>query len=549
MTDSPAVGAIRRPWVAALLLLAVYGGLSLLLDPGGYLGTDTGAKVATLSAMEERDSWRPEVGYWAEEWDPEGRLHPLYDTRLVDGRWVNVTTLPMLEAAHPLYDLGGYRLALLLPMLGAVGAALAARALVRRMGQRSAGTAAFWVIGLASPMVVYALDLWEHSAGVALVVSGVVLLAGRLDDRPELLGAAGAGACFGAAATMRTEALVYAVVAVGAAALWHIVGRRLVAGVWLGASAVAGFAVPWVANMALEATVGGQDRGARASGAVSGRADQLGVRAEEAVQTTFDLGSTGGGALLIAGLLVSALVIAAVRIAPRRAAVAERLALAVAVVYLVRWLDGPSFTSGFLAALPVAAAGLAGRWDALPGATRYVVLVAGGALPLVWLFQFTGGAGPQWGGRYVLPSAVLLGTVGVAGVVALERRRIAALLLASCVAISALGVAWTAERTHAVADTFEQLAVAPDDVVIVPNGFLVREGGAVGLERRFLSVGRGATVDDAVEVAREAGLEGFAVFTEAARTPLEAAGATVVGERPLGFLGVAFVLRSYRFDR
>ena len=64
--------------------------------------------------------------------------------------------------------------------------------------------------------------------------------------------------CSGVAATMRTEALVYTLVAVGAACL--AAAARSDVG-WrppcrLGALAIAGFAVPWVANRALEGCVG-----------------------------------------------------------------------------------------------------------------------------------------------------------------------------------------------------------------------------------------------------------------------------------------------------
>ena len=70
---------------------------------------------------------------------PKATLHGLYYTYTVSGHYLNVTTLPMLYAALPLYALGGYRLALLLPMAGAVACAFAARALARRVGRATAG--------------------------------------------------------------------------------------------------------------------------------------------------------------------------------------------------------------------------------------------------------------------------------------------------------------------------------------------------------------------------------------------------------------------------
>ena len=88
-----------RPLPASFLLLAAYAVLSLFMSPGGYLGTDTGAKVATLDVMHERGTARPVLGYWAEDLDPTGELHPIYDAAL---RRLKDTTIeeppnPMLE--------------------------------------------------------------------------------------------------------------------------------------------------------------------------------------------------------------------------------------------------------------------------------------------------------------------------------------------------------------------------------------------------------------------------------------------------------------------
>ena len=83
----------RRSAVAGLLLLAVYVGLSFLNSPRGFLGTDTGGKVATLKVMSESGRFDPDLGYWAEEWDPAGGLYPIgFTAHTTSGRWVNVTT-------------------------------------------------------------------------------------------------------------------------------------------------------------------------------------------------------------------------------------------------------------------------------------------------------------------------------------------------------------------------------------------------------------------------------------------------------------------------
>ncbi len=244
--------ALARPLVACVVLLGIYGCLSLLNDPRAFLGTDTGAKVATIRAMDERGDLDPDVGYWAERFDRNGVAHPLALTRHVGDQWLNVTTLPMLYAAVPLYDVGGLRGILLLPMLGAVLAALAARALSRRLG--GDGTLAFWAVGLATPVAVYALDFWEHSLGLAAMLWGVVLLIDVARRAAGWKATLSAGVLFGLAATMRTEALVYAVAAIGVTVLVTWWGdRKLGAAFRTGTIAVAGVAIPLVCNNAVRA--------------------------------------------------------------------------------------------------------------------------------------------------------------------------------------------------------------------------------------------------------------------------------------------------------
>ena len=111
---------LRRPAVMCLILLLAYVGLSLAKDPRASMVSDTGGKLATLRAMDARHDLDPDLGYWADAYDPAGLAHPMALTMHIGDRWVNVTTLPMIYAAVPLYRLGGLRAILLLPMLAGV---------------------------------------------------------------------------------------------------------------------------------------------------------------------------------------------------------------------------------------------------------------------------------------------------------------------------------------------------------------------------------------------------------------------------------------------
>ncbi len=491
----------RAAAVASGALLLIYIGLSFVNHPGGSLGTDTGAKVLTLRAMDQSGTFDPDVGYWAESWDPEGRVHPLHDVAHIGDRWVIVTTLPMLLAASPLYGIGGYRLAILLPMLGGVAAALAARVLARRLGaSERVGWAAFWLMGLASPVALYALDFWEHAPGLAAMAWAVILL---LDGGWRR--ALAAGALFGLAATMRTEALAYgavAVVVVVGAVL--VIDRRLRHALEAGVAAAVGTAALLALNTGLEQLVIGTSlRGGRATAtAATALGTGASSRFEEAGQTGLSFGAAGLGATLIGGILV----LLSGYVARRRGGPAGIAAGGIGALYLFRFVDGLGFVPGLVPATPLAAIGLAGvqRRDRKIVTTAVVALAA---LPVVWVFQYAGGAGPQWGGRYILLSGFLLAVIGITRLEQLGRAARAVGVLAP-VAVTVFGLVWMSVRTHDVAAASRRLDRRSEAVLISTEPFFVREGGAyygTAADRRWLTAGTAEELAHAARVLGEAG--------------------------------------------
>jgi len=494
-----------------VLLLAVYGVLAMLNNPRGTLGTDTGGKLATLAEMDRTHSLDPDIGYWAEDHDPEGRLHPLWYTSHVGDRWINVTTLPMVVAASPLYDIGGPRAVVLLPMLGAAFAALAARALSRRIAGGE-GWWAFWVVGLASPIAIYALDFWEHAPGVAFVLWAVVFMYDLLDGRAGWRGALAAGALFGAAATMRTEALVYAAVAVGVTAV-VLVHRTLVRRdqTWtrnfqVGFAWLAGIGTVLAANQLLErALLGSAIRADRAAGTAGMAGHASSVRAEEAATTAIGLNRYDlHTSWFIGALAVAFVAYAAWRFAaPRRADLRiGAIALGAAfLLYFVRIADGLDFIPGFLSASPLAAAGIAVGWSV--GRWRPVGAVALLALPLVWVFQFSGGAGPQWAGRYLLATSTLL-VIGAAVVLPAMPKVARFALVALAVLVTASGLAWLSQRSHAVADAASALRSDDGTVLISREQHVLREAGAFyRADERWLTATTPQNLERAADIASD----------------------------------------------
>ncbi|MBX3314771.1 MAG: hypothetical protein KF906_10665 [Actinobacteria bacterium] len=538
---------LGHPLLGVILLVAAYVGLSFLNDPSGYLGTDTGGKVLTLQAMEARgDVGHLDVGYWAEEWDPNGDLHGYWGTnRSTDGAWVQVTTVPMVLAAGPLWDAGGYRSTLALPMLGGVLTALAARALAGRLGgDRRARSLAFWVTGLAGPVLLYALDLWEHTLGLAAMAWATVFLLDAAGDertsRGRLALAAAAGVLWGVGFSMRTEALLYGAVLTAIVCLDGARRRRWGRAVQVGAASAVGVGIGIAANSLLEQTVlGSTMRNGRAGGAAGVGGSEATTRLREGLITTFglDAGSTGVVLGIVAVVALGMLVRRAVRPGwtfDRPDVVLGALAVCPVLVGLA---GGPAFVPGFLIASPFAVAGIVLGFpasiehDEQDDRIRLLTIAAIVALPLVWAFQYVGGAGPQWGGRYVLASAFLLSVVGavrLAGSEAPIRR----FVLAAAAVITAFGLTWMVVRTHGFASAGEQLAAMDDPVLIAKDstGFLPREFVAENGERRWLATLGDDELDRAVEVVGLAGFDRFGVLVPAGATmPDELGGMRRVG--------------------
>lgn len=564
--SSSVPGALRVPFVAGLVLFFAYVAMSFLLDPGGFLGTDTGGKVATVKVMSERGDFDPDVGYWAAEWDPEGRVHGLYYTSVIGDRYVNVTSLPMILAARPLWDVGGYRATLVLPMLGLVAVAFAARALSRRLavgaersddGVAGAGSlplgddgwTSFWIIGLASPVVIYALDLWEHSLGLALMAWGVVAGFDAVFRRPTWWRGLLLGAAFGGAAAMRTEAFAYVATTTALCCISLVLTRRRDIGraVVLGAAAVVGFLAAFGLNLMIEQAVLGEPmRSSRATGAASTGLTGFGTRFEEGLTTLFSPFPTRAGSGWAIGLCLAILLV----MVARRATSAHPpppvvIAAAVATfIFLWRFVDGAGFVPGMIPTTPFVAVALAWGWG--DAHRRFLLLLAFVPVPLVVAFQFTGGAAPQWAGRYLLLSGLLAAIVGVS-----ERHRLApwarAGFIGLSVAVTAFGVVWLAQRSHDIADAGARLNAREEAVLLTPNGFVLREFGARYGEQRWLSSGSAEDFDFAVEVITRSGLEDFAlVRIPTGHEPPELAGWRAVGTESVPFVStVDFEVTTY----
>jgi hypothetical protein len=545
LTAASPASPLRRWWVASILLLGVYLALSLVNDPRGSLGTDTGGKVATVRMMSQRGDFVPDVGYWAASADPTARFHGLYTTLPVDGRFIQVTTVPMVLAARPLWDIWGYRGALLLPMLGGVATALAARALAQRLGDGD-GSAAFWFVGLATPVAIYALDFWEHSIGLGLMAWGAVVVLDIVEDRVRWAWAGGAGALFGLAFSMRTEAAVYGAVLLGLMGLALLARGRRGTAVAAGLVGGAGALATTLATRQLEVAVIGESlRSARVAGTARSAGIGLSVRVHEALVTTFnffpstDLTTV---ALSMAGLAGLG---AACAISRRnRSMQVTMLAACMVVVVVLRLAQGFGFIPGMLAAAPLGVLALVLGWN--DRTSRALVIAALAPMPLVFLYQFPGGAVPQWGARYLLCSGFLLAVVGFARR-GRASRPMTNLAVGTAVVLTVFGLVWMSIRTHGVAETGDAIE-GTQPVLVAENGFLPREFGATYPRQRWLALNGSDDLPDAVAVLEQMGEGRFGYVTspETEDAPPMLDGWRVEGADRVPFLGVELSVIEYQ---
>lgn len=531
--SEPFPSAASRRWprsgvVGFVTLTAIYFCLSLTASPDAYLSTDVGGKTAALAAMIERGDWSPDLGYWAEASDPDGVAYPFAHTTLTEtGWWVNTTSLPMVLAARPLWVAGGAQLALLIPMMAAAGAAVVAGQIQARLDSRG-GRSAMWVVGLTTPAVVYALDFWEHSLGLWLMALGTLLVLDSIEStsdddrtRPWLASPAakalGAGLAFGFGATMRQEAMIYGFVAGvlltvellrGASRRsWTGFGRAL-----LPSAAMAGGGVLMLAmNAIIEAQLyGSAFRSSRSVDAAVVAGDEVGERIDAAFTTTlsplngvdpiatfFGLAVLGGLVWLVLGIRTGS----EVRL-PAVFLVATAAILAVRVIRL-----GPSFVPGMVPTAPLVVIGAGLGWATRK--QRLMLVMALGPLPLVYLTQYTAGAVPQWGGRYMLLSGLLL---VVLACVELPRRHGEAFrgLVVAGLLVTACGVWFNAVRTNSLERDFEMIEDVADGAVVVwYDSVKAREAGPEIIEHRWLSTAGDAERSTVLRILEEGSIDRF----------------------------------------
>ena len=183
--------------------------------------------------------------------------------------------------------------------------------------------------------------------------------------------------------------------------------------------------------------------------------------------------------------------------------------------------------------------------------TRVVLGTALGAVPLVWTLQWSGNHVPQWGGRYLLLTTVLLTVVATVTIAERGVRTGAMrLLVGLTVAVAAFGLVWHVQRTNVVGDAAAAVTATPaDSVVVALHPQLGREFGSWYEEVRWLSADA-ATADAAIAVARHVDPAHIVVVERVTAEPTEVriSGYELSDEVSVPYLGGDLLTRTWTRD-
>lgn len=506
----------RKPAPIAVALLAIYLVLSMFVDSNGHLASDTGGKIGSVEALAEGAGF--DLGYWFEDADPEGRFFPFFSTvQTADGTWINSTTLIMLLPAGFLWSLGGLRAILLLPMLGSLLAAFAGRRLHQRLQPGNDGAGSMWLIGLLSPAAVYALTFWEHSLGLGLMLFGITFVLDACDAEGDARSALLAGLAFGAAATMRQEALVYGFV--GGVSITCVLAVRsrwrqlVVSGTAfsLGAIGMVG------ANALLEiAFLGTNLRTARASHTFGKAGGIDGTRLIDTVGSTIGaVASRNTIAWFISTFIVVSILALAIAVWRQPPSTRQqRFAIGALLLGWAMWvwllsLVGLLAVPGSLVAAPLSIFGITGALANKPWRLPLLIGVVG-PVPLIMATAFTGFGFAQWGGRYHLASTAVLVVMGFVWLAA-KNPMVLRVMLACTALVTAAGVAFLIDRTHSVGDTVRQFEemTAPETVVVWRDPLIAREFAETARGRNWLNAPQPEDQSDLSQLLRSQGVASF----------------------------------------
>ena len=492
--------------IAALTALALVW-LAAGLPAGAFFAGDSGVKlIAAREAIAH--PWRPfetdlpRVG---------SRATTFVDQMIVPhGDHAHVLQSPLFPPlTAPLIAAFGLRGAYVWPALAFIALVPLLAATRRALLPDTSWAVLAWIVVAANPLVLYALEFWEHAPAVAMLAAGMALVAPALAGAGSSARTAIGGALVGAGALLRPEAAWLAAgLALALASPPAGPRPRPAMPLWLAFGG--GAAALLLPAAALNYAHFGNPLGAHASAVLAPMsADFVAARWQRVQEWLWPATSAeAAGLALVAAAWLAALFKADVR--ARQAAALAGTAV-VTVLAARRSLPTPSFLQGFPLALLALMPATAWTREARQLAIAALVTVAGVVLTA------TNDGGAQWGTRYLLvaaPPLLLLaarGATDAAGAGAWRLPRLAVLavilLAGAMTSRSAYLELRGAKRSYqGLVDAVES-AAPPGRVLVTNLWWLDQVAAALHGTRVFLYVPDAAAAASALAIARDEGVD------------------------------------------
>src|SRR5512143_763594 len=177
----------------------------------GFATGDAGVKLWQVQGILHTGDLHAPLDYAGAVYDPQYQYSPFVEpwSTWFEGKPYSEYTSPFIWISAPLYVAFDHVGLLLLPWLsGALIVLMAAWLAWRARPDRSAALVPI-IVGLSSPLLLYSLEFWEHTAGTALAVFALVSFVKAIDSRRHRWWLIAAGAAIGLSLTMRAELYVY----------------------------------------------------------------------------------------------------------------------------------------------------------------------------------------------------------------------------------------------------------------------------------------------------------------------------------------------------
>jgi hypothetical protein len=231
----------RATWMLTAVAAVALTVMAASMPPHGFFSGDSGVKLIVARNAAADAAWPPRVALPDIAGQPAPAfMEPFFLVHDDHAHGVTSSLLPLLSA--PLIAAFGLRGAYVIPLLSFVALVPLLTIAQRRLGLVPAPVMLGVLAILASPLLFYSLELWEHVPAVAALTAATALGWGR--RRAEQ---AAAGLCLATAVLFRPEAAWYAA-ALAVALLWT--RRDLTAVLTIAAGTIAGLAIPLGLNYA-----------------------------------------------------------------------------------------------------------------------------------------------------------------------------------------------------------------------------------------------------------------------------------------------------------